>query len=250
MRHGISGYKLGRNTAHRKALFRNLASALIQHGQITTTKPKAKAVQPFVEKLVTLARKGDLASRRRAISMLNDRFVVTVDKDSGDPIYVDHKTGEPQYDERKPGKLTIIQRLFEEVGPRYTDRPGGYTRIIKTDQHRIGDASDLVVLQLVDEEDENAPRVKGNYSRRRQTQDNRTAYAARLRKGAKAEEEPAAQEEPVAEETAEEAVATETAEAPEVAEVTEETEAPEAVAAEAPAEEATEEVAEESADEG
>ena len=81
MRHRIAGFKLGRNTAHRRALRRNLAVALFTHGQITTTLPKAKSVKPFVEKLITVARKGDLASRRRVISRLQDRIVMTREDD-------------------------------------------------------------------------------------------------------------------------------------------------------------------------
>lgn len=175
MRHRMAGYKLGRNTPHRKSLFRNLAAALFQHGQITTTLHKAKAVQPFVEKLITLARKGDLASRRRAIALLRDRKLVTVDKQSGDPVYEQREDG---------GDKTLIQKLFGEIGPKFTDRPGGYTRIIRLAEHRIGDGADLVVLQMVGE-DEGGPSVSGRFSRRRQKQDARAAFAAKIRKAAK-----------------------------------------------------------------
>lgn len=172
MRHAVAGRTLGRKTAHRRAMFRNLAAALFQHGQITTTLPKAKAVQPFVEKLITLARRGDLHSRRLALSELNDRQLIKVVKGGAEAEEVEDKT--------------LIQKLFDQIAPRYKDRPGGYTRIIKLGTHRIGDGSDLVVLQLVSEEEE-GPQVKGRFSRRRHKQDGRTAFAAKLRKADKAE---------------------------------------------------------------
>ncbi len=188
MRHRISGYKLGRDTEHRTAMFRNLAAGVIQHGQITTTLPKAKAVQPMVEKLITLARQGDLPARRRALSILNDRRLAVTDKQSGDPIFEEHDDGREK---------TLIQKLFDEVGPRFADRPGGYTRIIKLARRRIGDGGALVILQLVGEEE--GPSVKGKFSRRRRMQDNRTAYAAKLRKGDVEEETPVAEVETEAE---------------------------------------------------
>jgi large subunit ribosomal protein L17 len=165
MRHAVAGYKLSRDSQHRRAMFRNLAAGVFQHGQITTTLPKAKAVQPFVEKLITLAKRGDLAARRHAIALLQDRDLATVDKQTGDPIF-----------EEK----SLIQKLFEDIGPRYSDRTGGYTRIIRLAQHRIGDGGELCVLQLVGEEE--GPSVRGRFSRRRQKQDKRTAFAAKLRK--------------------------------------------------------------------
>ncbi len=171
MRHAIAGYKLSRSTPHRRATFRNLAAALFQHGQITTTLPKAKAVQPFVEKMITLARRGDLHARRLAIRELQDRRLVKVLKGGAEAEQIEDKT--------------LIQKLFDEIAPRYKDRPGGYTRIVRLGKHRIGDGSDLVVLQLIDEETEGGPQVRGRFSRRRQKQDNRTVFAARLRKSDK-----------------------------------------------------------------
>lgn len=172
MRHAVAGYKLGRDTEHRRSLFRNLAAALFQHGQITTTLPKAKAVQPFVERLITTARRGDLHARRRVIALLQDREL----------FYV-HKGGQDPDEDVEVEDKTLIQKLFEEIAPRYSDRPGGYTRIVKLGSYRKGDGADLVVLQLVGEEEDNAPKMKGRHSRRRQIQNNRTAYAAKLRKG-------------------------------------------------------------------
>ena len=117
MRHAHKGKKLGRDSAHRKALYANLACALIEHGRIKTTEAKAKAVKPEVEKLITLAKRGDLHARRQALAALGqDKFVV--------------------------------YKLFEEVAPRYADRPGGYTRILKLGPRR-SDATEMVFLELV-----------------------------------------------------------------------------------------------------
>ena len=118
MRHARVGKKLGRDSAHRKALYANLACSLIEHGRIKTTQAKAKAVKPEIEKLITLARKGDLHARRQAISIL-----------------------------QHPDK-NVIYKLFEEIAPRYTERPGGYTRILKLGPRR-SDATEMVFLELV-----------------------------------------------------------------------------------------------------
>ena len=118
MRHQKQRGKLSRDTAHRKALFMNLCKEVIEHERIKTTEAKAKAVKPEIEKLITLARKGDLHARRRAISILQH-------PDKG-----------------------VIYKLFEEIAPRYAERPGGYTRILKLGA-RPGDATELVYLELV-----------------------------------------------------------------------------------------------------
>ncbi len=110
---------------------RNMVSSLFEHETISTTIQKAKEVKPFAEKLITLARNGTLASRRRAIAMLNDRAIYT--EEDGKMV----KTG------------TVIGKLFSDLGPRYLDRPGGYTRIIKLAKRRLGDNGQLVLLQLV-----------------------------------------------------------------------------------------------------
>lgn len=117
MRHGIKQRKLGRDTAHRKALLSNLASALITHEQISTTLPKAKALKPYVEKLITLGKKGDLASRRKAISLLQDKEVVT--------------------------------KLFSTIADRYKERNGGYSRVMRFG-FRAGDSAPVGVIELVD----------------------------------------------------------------------------------------------------
>src|SRR5438309_9824866 len=117
MRHLKAGKKLGRNASHRQALMRNLARALIlsEKGRIITTLEKAKAVRPFVEKLITLAKRGTLHARRLAISRLGPTAKVALKPD----------------DEDNPDHRPLITKLFTEIGPRFKDRPGGYTRIIK-----------------------------------------------------------------------------------------------------------------------
>lgn len=171
MRHRNYGYKLGRDTEHRRAMFRNLAAGLFEHGQITTTLQKAKAVQPFAERLITLAKRGDLHSRRRAIAILRDRIMC----DDEDKI-TRGRDGEVV----KGPKL--IRHLFENIGPKYADRNGGYTRIIKTAKHRIGDAADLVILQLVGEE--SGPEIGSYHSARRSKGDRRRAFAEKVGAGA------------------------------------------------------------------
>jgi large subunit ribosomal protein L17 len=117
MRHARSGKKLGRDSAHRRALYSNLAGALIEHGRIETTAAKAKAVKPFAEKLITLGKRGDLHARRQALAALRSNHVV--------------------------------HRLFADVAPRFAERPGGYTRIVRIGP-RQGDAAEMVYLELVD----------------------------------------------------------------------------------------------------
>jgi large subunit ribosomal protein L17 len=117
VRHGRTGKKLGRDASHRKALYANLACSLIEHGRIRTTEAKAKAVKPYAEKIITLARRGDLHARRQALAELRSQ--------------------------------EIVHQLFADVAPRMADRPGGYTRIIKIGP-RYGDAAEMVYLELVD----------------------------------------------------------------------------------------------------
>ena len=134
MRHRVAGRKLNRTSQHRTALRRNLVISLFQHETISTTLEKAKEVKAFAEKLITLARKGTLSARRQAISLLGNSNLVTYE--DGEPVK----------------KGTVIGKLFSEIGPRYLDRPGGYTRIIRLSLRRLGDNGRLVLLQLVGEE--------------------------------------------------------------------------------------------------
>ena len=131
MRHRIAGRKLNRTSSHRLALRRNLVSSLFEHETVSTTMQKAKEVRSFAEKLITLAKKGDLAARRRAIALLNNRDIY--EEEDG----VNEKVG------------TVIGKLFTEIGPRYLDRPGGYTRIVRLSKRRLGDNGQLVLLQLL-----------------------------------------------------------------------------------------------------
>ena len=117
MRHMKSGRKLNRNSAHRKAMFRNMASSLFEHEMIKTTVPKAKELRRVAEPLITLAKEDSVAHRRLAFDRLRDRGVVT--------------------------------KLFNELGPRYVDRPGGYLRILKCG-YRAGDQAPMAYVELVD----------------------------------------------------------------------------------------------------
>ena len=191
MRHRVAGYKLGRTTAHRRAMFRNLAVALITHGHITTTLPKAKAVRPMVEKLITLARKGnatrlgggsDIAYRRRIERELGgDRFVVDRDLTAFTRAQLRSEGYRVnKYYELKRGPR-VINKLFDDIAPRYEDRSGGYTRIVRLGKHRKGDGGDLCVLMFVGEEA--GPQLGGQYSRRREKANRRAERAAQLRRG-------------------------------------------------------------------
>jgi len=130
MRHKIAHRKLNRTASHRKAMFANMSSSLVEHEQIVTTLPKAKELRPFVEKLVTLAKKGDLNSRRIAIGRMRNK--------------------------------EQAKKLFDVLGPRYADRPGGYIRIMKAG-FRYGDNAPMAVIEFVDR-DESA---KGKVDRER-----------------------------------------------------------------------------------
>ena len=117
MRHQRAGKKLGRDSAHRKALYANLTCSLIEHERIRTTEAKAKAVKPLAEKMITLGRRGDLHARRQALAELRSQ--------------------------------EVVHKLFSDVGPRFKDREGGYSRIVRIGP-RLGDAAEMVYLELVD----------------------------------------------------------------------------------------------------
>ena len=121
MKHKINGKKLNRSSSHRKALFKNMAQAIIKHEQIITTLPKAKTMKPIVDKLITLAKKGSLHARRQAFSKLRDDKMVT--------------------------------KLFGTLAIRYADRSGGYTRVLKAG-YRYGDAAAMAVIELVDRDED------------------------------------------------------------------------------------------------
>lgn len=142
MRHQKAGRKLGRNASHRLAMFRNLTRSLIEHGRIITTEQKAKELRPFIEKLITIAKRGlatgdpakALHARRIVMARLGPVAKVEFYDNDGDP------TGD-----------TVIKKLFTEIAPRYRDRAGGYTRIIKRHERRLGDAGVTAFIELLKE---------------------------------------------------------------------------------------------------
>jgi large subunit ribosomal protein L17 len=120
MRHGKAHRKLNKRPSHRRAMFANMAAALIKHEQIVTTLPKAKELRPVVEKLVTLGKRGDLHARRQAVAQMRD--------------------------------IAMVKKLFEVIGPRYKDRNGGYTRVLKAG-FRYGDSAPVAVIEFVDRDE-------------------------------------------------------------------------------------------------
>ena len=135
MRHLKAGRKLNRNATHRIALLRNLTLALIRHERIITTEAKAKALRPFVEKLITLAKKGTLHARRLVAARLGPMADAEVKPGRDDDA--DHRT--------------VLQKLFTDIGPRFADRPGGYTRVLKRHERRLGDGGRTAFLELLKE---------------------------------------------------------------------------------------------------
>jgi large subunit ribosomal protein L17 len=161
----IRGRQLSRDTEHRKALRRNLVQSLFEHGKIRTTLPKAKEVRALAEKMITLARDGSLNSRRRVISMIQDRRLVDEDQEF---------TGQ-----------TVVQKLFSDIAPKFTDRQGGYTRIIKLSDYRIGDGGSLVLLQLLTEESKPTGTARRSAGLRRKRNERRHQFAGRALKAAR-----------------------------------------------------------------
>jgi large subunit ribosomal protein L17 len=165
--HRIFGRQLSVDTEHRKAIRRNLCQSLFEHGKIRTTLPRAKEIRAMAEKLITLARRNTLISRRRVISILQDRRLTDEDQEF---------TGQ-----------SVVQKLFTDIAPKFADRPGGYTRIIKLSDFRIGDGGSLVLLQLCTEE--NIPRgtIRRSAGLRRKRNQRRQEFASRAMKKSKPE---------------------------------------------------------------
>ena len=186
MRHRVAGRRLSRTSEHRVALRRNLAQSLIEHETISTTIQKAKEVKPFVEKLITLAKKGQLQHRRRAIALLGNRDIFAYE--DGEPVR----------------KGTVIAKLFSELGPRYLDRPGGYTRIIRLSLRRLGDNGELVLLQLLGE-DEPVKKEKKRSTKRRARKKRKETAESEVAVAVEAEEEAASEVAESAEEASEQA---------------------------------------------
>src|SRR3954453_8196305 len=162
MRHRMRGRQLSRDTEHRLSLRRSLVQSLFEHGKIRTTLPKAKEVKAFAEKMITLARTKTLTSRRRVIALLRDRRLVD--------------------DEQEFTGQTVVQKLFDEIAPRFADRQGGYTRIIKTSDYRIGDGGSIVVLQLLTEESKPTGQARRSQGIRRKRNERRHQSASRVLK--------------------------------------------------------------------
>lgn len=149
MRHGKDGFKLGRLTQHRWAMFRNLLVALFRHERITTTEAKAKAVRGLAEHMITLAKREDLHARRQVLSMVPD--------------------------------AAVVKRLFDTVAARYADRNGGYTRILKTGV-RPGDAASMVLLELVDRVEPPKDKSKGKGEKKKESKGEAGAGGKRRRR--------------------------------------------------------------------
>lgn len=157
MRHQVNKYHLNRTASHRKALYANMACALIRDRQIQTTTAKARALRPFVERMITFARKGDLASRRHVLRHLRQK--------------------------------SAVKELFERIGPLYAERNGGYTRIVKLGQRR-GDAAALAILELVDREALGGEKIKEKKTGKKQA---KKKSAQKAEAGKSEESEPADQ---------------------------------------------------------
>src|SRR5437016_3298129 len=163
--HLIRGRQLSRDTEHRIALRRNLCQSLFEHGKVRTTLPKAKEVQSMAEKLITLARQNTLNARRRVISLMRDRRLVDEEQEF---------TGKK-----------VVQKLFDEVAPNFTDRQGGYTRIIKLPEWRVGDGGNLVLLQLLSEKNVRRGTVRRSAGLRRKRNERRQKFASDVLKKTK-----------------------------------------------------------------
>ena len=163
--HMLFGRQLSRDTEHRIAMRRNLVQSLFEHGQVRTTMPKAKEVRAMAEKLITISRLGTVLARRRVTQILNDRRLVD--------------------DEQEFTGQTVVQKLFAEIAPKFEGRKGGYTRIIKTGQWRIGDAGDIVVLSLADETVAPTGTARRSAGLRRKRNERKHQFANRVLKATK-----------------------------------------------------------------
>ena len=167
MRHRLAGRQFGRNSSHRKALFRNLVTSLLEHGHIETTEAKAKELRGIADKMITLGKKGDLSAKRMALSYIMSRDVVA--------------------------------KLFDEIAPRCADRHGGYTRVMKT-RVRLGDSAPMAIIELVDKEGAAAPKPKAKKEAAPAAPAPAEAAAEKPKKGTKkAEAAPATEAAPAAE---------------------------------------------------
>ena len=164
--HKLFGRQLSRDTEHRIAMRRNLVQSLFEHGAVRTTMPKAKEVRGMAEKLITVAKTDSVLARRRVTQILNDRRLVDEAQEF---------TGQ-----------TVVQKLFAEVAPKFTSRQGGYTRIIKTSDWRIGDAGDIVLLQLADEASPPTGTARRSAGLRRKRNEKKHQFASKVNKKSEA----------------------------------------------------------------
>lgn len=199
MRHLVANRKLNRTTEHRHAMQRNMAQNLFEHGQVTTTLPKAKAVRPFCERLITLAKRakaGNLPARRRIIQLLGDRAVIdSAHQEEYESMslvkrkkVLRSRSGRRHRLGQASGGLkftaeSIVRRLIETVAPMFTDRNGGYTRIVRLGTGRPGDNSPRAVLQLVGQEESPGSVTRPEKVARRKRADARYKAAAKAVSG-------------------------------------------------------------------
>lgn len=210
MRHKIAHRKLNRTSAHRRAMQRNLAQSLFEHGQVRTTLPKAKDLRPFAEHLITLAKKtrqGSITARRQIHKLLGDRSLVPAEHQEAYDQMSDskrrrtlrapsgrrHRTGEAK------GKLaftgeSVTHRLIETIAPQFEDRTGGYARVIRLPDRRIGDHTQLAIVQLVGDQQGPGSVTKPEKTARRKRADARYAAAIQASKGKKAKSDKPADE--------------------------------------------------------
>ena len=186
MRHRIRGRQLSRDTEHRTAMRRNLVQSLFENGAVRTTLPKAKEVRAMAEKLITVARDGLAAgdagpekrllnARRKVISLLRDRRLTDEDQE-----FILNDKGNP---------VTVVQKLFNEVAPKFADRQGGYTRIIKLSDYRIGDGGSLVLLQLLTEESKPTCTARRSAGLRRRRNEKKRTFATKASRGSRGGEQ-------------------------------------------------------------
>lgn len=200
MRHAIRGRRLNRTGAHRVALRRNLVQSLIEHGRVRTTITKAKEFRPAADKLVTLAIDGSLVARQRAIAILNDRSIIPAENREDYDRMSDAKRAKVlrsrsgrryRASTTRPGvKFTaesVIHKLFAEIGPRMKKRndsrgcSGGYTRIIKLSDRRLGDGARLALLEFVGEDEKPRPKNTDKTERKRRAKVKYAVYAGKPR---------------------------------------------------------------------
>ncbi len=192
MRHRVAGKHLNRTPSHRKAMRRNMAMGLFEHGAIRTTEAKAKELRRFVEKLITLAKKGTLHARRLVLSRLGDRHLSVKDEKLGEFVRADGQK--------------VVHRLFADIAPKYAERNGGYTRIVHIAERRLGDGGKQVILQLV-EEDMSGGSDTGSGKRREKAAKRHEAAGDLAKKDKAAPNAAEAEDAPVTEEVVEEAAA-------------------------------------------